>query len=280
MNPDPQPQQPGRTADRVSVRISVLRYLAAADENQVIKRDHLREAVAALHPGESVRKPVQMTLAELAKMGVIRRLSGDGAILVTGLGEIRRRLASPNRWRLPRCRKRKFNSRVDALLAITAATRRGNRRPRDERRTYLCDAGCNAWHLTSKGEDPLGLEPPKELAARAQPAPPPRGQPPVDQVQVGRLQTAAGIGADQQRPSGQQLLDLGAAAGDRVVVGPDQATAGGDHIHCGGELQLRCLVSARPERAHQPGESEQAFELVGVVAPGGAPAQLDVAAGV
>lgn len=51
-----------------------------------------------------------------------------------------------------KCPKRRYRSRVDALIAMSSIQGRDNStRSKSERRAYKCPQ-CRGWHLTSKGE--------------------------------------------------------------------------------------------------------------------------------
>lgn len=51
-----------------------------------------------------------------------------------------------------RCRKKRYPTRVDALLALASTSRkRHTRREKDEKRAYECER-CGKWHLTSQEE--------------------------------------------------------------------------------------------------------------------------------
>lgn len=46
------------------------------------------------------------------------------------------------------CRKRRYHSRVDALIALSS-TQMSNNPKRQESRAYFCKR-CKGWHLTSQ----------------------------------------------------------------------------------------------------------------------------------
>jgi len=49
-----------------------------------------------------------------------------------------------------RCKKQRFKSRIDALIALSRIQWRDKSwRPKQETRAYLCER-CYGWHLTSK----------------------------------------------------------------------------------------------------------------------------------
>src|SRR5262245_19303821 len=92
------------------------------------------------------------------------------------------------------------------------------------------------------------------------------------------LQSVARRRRDQQRaPARGELVVQRPGGRDLGVVGPDETAPVGQDLSGGGQLRHRGdhAVDVLGPATAEPGQGEEALELVGVAAPGAAPADLD-----